>query len=678
MGRRTGRPEKPATGGEVKAASSVLRRIGAAEATASILMVDDRPANLVALEAILDQLGAQLVRANSGEEALKAIEEGDFAVILMDVRMPGMDGLRAIELIKQREESARIPIILLTAVSIDTSDIAGGYERGAVDFILKPFDPVILRSKVSVFVDLYLKEQMIKRQAELLRQREREAFERRSEQRFRALMDALPQCVWAARSDRQFYYWNKKATEYSGDPGNESVSYDRILEQVHPEDRDLAAREWNAATQAESDATCQVRLKRNSDGEFAWFLVRIVPLRESEKLTGWIVAATDIDTQHHALEQAEAANRMKEEFLAIVSHELRNPLNAIKVWTHLLRQGTLDPRKKEKAMEAIERNVDLQTSLVEDILDVSSIVRGRMKLTLRPQRLAPIVEAAIAAVKPGAEAKGVDLVYECNAPMETVSADPERLQQVFWNLLANALKFTPRDGKVTVRVSRQGHQAVVMVRDTGQGISSDFLPYVFDRFRQAESPYTRVYGGLGLGLAIARQLVELHGGNISVDSDGTDKGATFWILLPVKEKLVEPRPEDQHHHEQTVFQRGLSVLVVEDQLDSREALAEALESLGARVKTAASVKDALQCLETETPSLMISDIAMPQADGFELIRKVRERISCDKMPAIAITGLSRLAEQEKALEAGFQVCIVKPASLQLLSESIQRLTQRVG
>ena len=655
-----------------------MRRIGAAEATASILMVDDRPANLVALEAILDPLGAQLVRANSGEEALKAIEEGDFAVILMDVRMPGMDGLRAIELIKQREESAKIPIILLTAVSIDTSDITGGYALGAVDFILKPFDPVILRSKVSVFVDLYLKEQMIKRQAELLRQREREAFERRSEQRFRALMDALPQCVWAARSDRQFYYWNKRAAEYSGDPGNESVSYDRLLMQVHPEDRDLAAKEWNAATQSESDATCQVRLKRNADGEFAWFLVRIVPLRESEKLTGWIVAATDIDTQHHALEQAEAANRMKEEFLAIVSHELRNPLNAIKVWTHLLRQGTLDPRKKEKAMEAIERNVDLQTSLVEDILDVSSIVRGRMKLTLRPQRLAPIVEAAIAAVKPGAEAKGVDLVYECNAPMETVSADPERLQQVFWNLLANALKFTPRDGKVTVRVSRQGHQAVVMVRDTGQGISADFLPYVFDRFRQAESPYTRVYGGLGLGLAIARQLVELHGGNISVDSDGADKGATFWILLPVKEKLAEPRPEDQHNDEQTVFHRGLSVLVVEDQLDSREALAEALESLGARVKTAASVKDALQCLETETPSLMISDIAMPQADGFELIRKVRERISGDKMPAIAITGLSRLAEQEKALEAGFQVCIVKPASLQLLSESIQRLTQRVA
>lgn len=654
----------------------MAKRTGAADANASILLVDDRAANLVALEAILDSLEARLVKASSGEEALKRVSEEDFAVILMDVRMPGMDGLRAIELIKQREDSARIPIILLTAVSIDSSDISGGYALGAVDFILKPFDPVILRSKVSVFVDLYLKEQMIKRQAELLRKRERDAFERRSEQRFRALMDALPQCVWAARADQKFYYWNKRAAEYSGEPTNEPVASEQVLVQVHPDDRQLADAEWEAATREERDATCQVRLRRKRDDAYAWFLIRIVPMRESEKLTGWIVAATDVDVQHHALEQAEAANRMKEEFLAIVSHELRNPLNAIKVWIHLLRRGTLDPAKREKAIETIERNVDLQTSLIEDILDVSSIVRGRVKLTLRPQLLSPIIEAAMTVVKPGAEAKGVELVYDCEAPQEIVSADAERLQQVFWNLLSNAVKFTPRGGKVTVRLSRQGHQAIVMVRDSGQGISQEFLPYMFDRFRQAESPYTRINGGLGLGLAIVRQLVELHGGNVTADSEGSDKGSTFWILLPIKEKAAETHFADRRIDAAEAQLRNLSVLVVEDQLDSREALAEALESLGARVKTAASVPDALQCLERETPSLLISDIAMPLADGFELIRKVRERISSEKMPAIAITGLSRLAEQEKALEAGFQVCIVKPASLQLLSESIQRLTAR--
>ena len=660
----------------MKAGTSTIRRIGPAEATASILLVDDRPANLLALEAILDPLEQRLVKANSGEEALKRIREEDFAVILMDVRMPEMDGLRAIELIKQREESARIPIILLSAVAIDSSDIAGGYALGAVDFILKPFEPEILRSKVSVFVDLYLKEAMIKRQAELLRQREREAFERRSEQRFRALMDALPECVWAVRSDKQFYYRNKIAAEYLGALEDEPVSYARLLAQVHPEDKGVLDSEWEAATSAECDATFQVRLKRHRDSEFAWFLFRIVPLRESEKVTGWIVAATDIDAQHRALQQAEAANRMKEEFLAIVSHELRNPLNAIKVWTHLLRQGTLDPKKKEKAMETIERNVDLQTSLIEDILDLSSIVRGKLKLTLRPQLLAPIVEAALAAVRPGAEAKGVELEYECEAQTVAVSADAERLQQVFWNLLSNAVKFTPREGKVIVRVSRQEHQAVVTVRDTGQGISADFLPYVFDRFRQAEGPYTRINGGLGLGLAIVRQLVELHGGNVTAQSEGVDQGATFSISLPAREKAAEPYLEGHDDKGRATILRDLSVLVVEDQVDSREALAEGLESFGARVKTASSVKDALLCLEKETPSLMISDIAMPLADGFELIRKVRERIPSEQMPAIAITGLSRPAERVRAIAAGFQACLSKPASLELLSESIQRLTAR--
>jgi PAS domain S-box-containing protein len=676
MRRRIENLKKAAKGGQMKAGSSLARRIGQADATASILLVDDRPSNLLALEAILDPLEQRLVKANSGEEALAKVNEEDFAVILMDVRMPGMDGLRAIELIKQREESARIPIILLTAVSIDSADIAGGYALGAVDFILKPFDPVILRSKVNVFVDLYLKEQMIKRQAELLRNREREAFERRSEQRFRALMDALPQCVWAARANKEFYYRNKIAAEHLGAREDEPVSYGRLLAQVHPEDKELLNAEWEAATAAESEATFQVRLKRHRDGEFAWFLFRIVPLRESENVTGWIVAATDVDTQHRALEQAEAANRMKEEFLAVVSHELRNPLNAIKVWTHLLRQGTLDSLKREKAMETIERNVDLQTSLIEDILDLSSIVRGKMKLTLRPIPVAPIVEAALAAVRPAAEAKGIELHFECEAPAVTVSADPERLQQVFWNLLSNAVKFTPRGGEVTVGLSRDEHQAIVTVRDTGQGISRDFLPYVFDRFRQAEGPYTRINGGLGLGLAIVRQLVELHGGKVTADSEGIDRGATFRILLPVKDRADEAYPEAHNDTRRASFLRDLSVLVVEDQLDSREALAEGLESFGARVKTAASVKEALQCLERETPSLLISDIAMPLADGFELIRKVRERIPSERMPAIAITGLSRPAEQEKALKAGFDVCIVKPASLKALSESIQLLTAR--
>src|ERR1700730_12180813 len=288
----------------MKSAISLAGRIASAEAQASILLVDDRPANLLALEAILDPLGQRLVRAISGEEALKHVSEEDFAVILMDVRMPGMDGLRAVELIKQREQSASIPIILLTAVSFDSSDVVSGYARGVVDFLLKPFDPEILRSKVSVFLDLYLKEQMIKRQAALLRNRDREAFERRNAQRFRSLMDALPQCVWIAASDLLFYYSNRRAIEYIGVPVREPMPFGRLLEFVHPEDRTPAQAEWEMATGSERTAEVQARLRHDSDGEFRWFLVRGVPERdESDKVTRWIVSGQGMATEHEALQR---------------------------------------------------------------------------------------------------------------------------------------------------------------------------------------------------------------------------------------------------------------------------------------------------------------------------------------------------------------------------------------
>ena len=379
---------------------------------ASILLVDDRPANLLALEAILDPLDQRLVRATSGEEALEKLADEEFAVILMDVRMPGMDGLRTAEVICQRESAARVPIIFLTAVPIGNADVASGYARGAVDFLLKPFDPEILRSKVSVFVDLHQKEQMIKRQSALLRQRERDAFERRSELRFRALMDALPQSVWVARADLTFYYWNQRAVDYIGIQATIAVPAERLFEFVHPDDLPALKAEWDVSTANQRSMEVQVRLRRHTDGAYRWFLMRGVPqLDESGKLTGWIVAATDIDSEHQALRDAEAASRMKEEFLATVSHELRNPLNAITGWVHLLRSEKLDLSKSSKALETIERNVHLQTALIDDILDLSRIMRGKINLSFRSVRMGAVVAAALAAVRPTADAKGVVLEY---------------------------------------------------------------------------------------------------------------------------------------------------------------------------------------------------------------------------------------------------------------------------
>jgi PAS domain S-box-containing protein len=655
---------------------SHIERIPAGAAMkAGILLVDDRPANLLALEAILDPLDQRLVRAMSGEEALAKLAGEEFAVILMDVRMPGMDGLRTAEIISQRESAARVPIIFLTAVPIVDADVVSGYARGAVDFLLKPFDPEILRSKVSVFVDLYQKEQMIKRQAGLLRQRDREAFERRSELRFRSLMDALPQCVWVARADLTFYYWNKRAVDYIGIPASVEISADQLFEFVHVEDRDTIRSEWELCTANQRSAEVRVRLRRHADGAYRWFLVRGVPQQdESGKVTGWVVAATDIDAEHHALEEAEDASRMKEQFLATVSHELRNPLNAIMGWVHLLRSGNLDTPKSSKALETIERNVHLQTALIDDILDVSRIIRGKINLTFRPIRMGAVVDAALAAVRPTADVKGVALEYEMAAESDEISGDTDRLQQVVWNLLANAIKFTPRDGLVTVRVERHGDELTLSVRDTGQGISADFLPHVFDRFTQADSGSTRAHGGLGLGLAIVRHLVELHAGTVEASSAGQGQGATFSVRLPIHNSKATNLGNDQRKTSALPLKlAGVSILVVDDELDSREVLAEILREYGAQTRTAASASEALAEIARSTPQVLLSDIGMPSVDGYELIRGIRERIPDQEMIALALTGLGSGKDKERALAEGFQQCIVKPVEPGLLVEAIERL-----
>ena len=576
-------------------ASRLEKDTSGAGVKANILLVDDRPANLLALEAILDPLDQRLVRATSGEEALEKLADEEFAVILMDVRMPGMDGLRTAEVICQRESAARVPIIFLTAVPIGNADVASGYARGAVDFLLKPFDPEILRSKVSVFVDLHQKEQMIKRQSALLRQREREAFERRSELRFRSLMDALPQCVWVARADLTFYYWNQRAVDYIGIQASMAVSAERLFEFVHPDDLPKLKAEWELATANQHSAEIQVRLRRHADGEYRWFLMRAVPqLDESENVTGWIVAATDIDTEHHALQEAEAASRMKEEFLATVSHELRNPLNAIMGWVHLLRSEKLDLAKSSKALETIERNVHLQTALIDDILDVSRIMQGKINLTFRSVRMSAVVEAALAAVRPTADAKGVALEYQRTADSDEISGDADRLQQILWNLLSNAIKFTPRNGRVTVCMERHDGELTLSVIDTGQGISQDFLPHVFDRFSQADSGSTRAHGGLGLGLAIVRHLVELHAGTVEASSAGAGQGATFSVRLPIKDsKSVTAGDEQGQALARPLQLEGVSILVVDDEPDSREVLAELLRQYGAQTRTASSAEEAL-------------------------------------------------------------------------------------
>ena len=368
--------------------------------------------------------------------------------------------------------------------------------------------------------------------------------------------------------------------------------------------------------------------------------------------------------------QAREANRLKDEFLATLSHELRTPLTAILGWASMLMTGGFDAETTRRAVETIERNARAQRQIVEDVLDVSRIITGKLRLELRPVELRPLVQHAVETVGPAAEAKGVYLSTLLAPDVDVVSADPERLQQVLWNLLSNSVKFTPRGGRVEVELRREGAQAVLRVSDTGQGISQDFLPHVFDRFRQADMGTTRQHGGLGLGLAIVRHLVELHGGEVTAASAGLGAGATFTVRLPIRPARQKgaatehdaARPAASAEAARPASLAGTRVLLVEDEEDARGMLTALLEAEGARVTAVASAGEAWGALESAGCDVLVSDIAMPGEDGYSLIARVRERDARrgSKTPAVAITAYARDEDRARSLAAGFDAHVSKP------------------
>ena len=645
-----------------------------------VLMVDDHPPNLVALEAILAPLGQELVQATSGADALRKLLDGDFAVILMDVQMPGMDGMQAVKLIKERPRNKHIPIIFLTAISKDPANIFRGYQEGAVDYLLKPFDPEILRAKVSVFVDLWRKGEQIKRQAAMLRASELIALERKSETRFRALTDSMPQCVWAAHKDGEIYFCNRVWTEYAG-PDAGITFFDAVPDDEIPDLREA----WRAAVRGGQPLEREQRLRRH-DGQWRWHLCRVVPERDERgAVVGWIATATDIDQQKRienanaqlllsekeARSQAEIANRTKDEFLATVSHELRTPLNAILGWTRMLRTGAVEEKALARALETIERNARAQSQLIEDILDVSRIIAGKLRVHVRKIDLHAVVRGAMDAVQPAAAAKGVELVAELAPDASEFCGDPDRLQQITWNLVANAIKFTPKGGLVTVALRSVDAQVEIAVTDNGSGIPADFLPHVFDRFRQADSSITRMQGGLGLGLAIVRHLVEVHGGTVQAESEGEGMGSRFTVRMPVRAAAPDEVPKlvsaavsingGKGGLEGPTL-AGVDVLVVDDEADARELITAVLTNYGATVRVAGSVEEAIQLLRAQCPDVLVSDIGLPSEDGYALIKRVRA-LDADKggkVPAAALTAYASGEDHRRALAAGFQVHVTKP------------------
>lgn len=655
----------------------------------NVLLVDDHPENLLALEAILNSVSYNLVKANSGAEALRCLLNEDFAVILLDVQMPGMDGFETATLIRSRDRSRSTPIIFITAFSSNDKQVFKGYSLGAVDYLFKPLEPEILTSKVAVFVELFQKTVEVKRQATQLAAINTELS--KSEERFRTLCACSPLGIYLADVEGHCTYMNPRCQSICGLTVAENL-VDAWQRLVHPEDRDRVVGDWLAWLKTGQEFSTEFRLVCHET--VRWINVQSSPMfSDLGKLIGHVGTMRDVTDRKQAEEErgrliheqvarqeAERANQMKDEFLAILSHELRTPLNAILGWSKLLRAKKFDQETIDKALETIERNAKSQAQLIEDILDVSRILRGKLNLNLHPIQLESTIELVMDSLLPLAEAKSIVIELACSPGVGAVIGDSDRLQQVVWNLLSNAIKFTPEGGEVEVRLESVGDEAQIQVIDNGVGIASDVLPYVFDRFRQADSSTTRSYGGLGLGLAIVRHLVELHGGTVSAENNA-DKGAKFTVSLPV----VEGNPEGagdgwselNDATEALPTLANVQLLLVDDDDDTREFLIALLEQEGAIVRSVASVAEALAALEDYWPDVLLSDIGMPVADGYELIARVRkmEVHRGGKMPAIALTAYAREEERQRALEAGFQMHLSKPVEVDELIAEVAKLVE---
>jgi len=821
----------------------------------SVLIVDDVPSNLLALGAVLGPLGVRVVPVSSGREALERVREEEFAVVLLDVQMPEMDGFEVASRIRATDNGRELPIIFLTALHRDEAFVRRGYAAGAADYLTKPFDADVLRARVKAFVDLFQQREAVRRAQVALRTRERDDAMRRavvferiataalettdlseflrellqillsvsevadsatvllrsgeelsvrasvvvsqepSDERFKVRIGegfagriaalripmeisesgpdaALLGGVLSARGARALFgvpllsegqvlgvahVGSTRAAAFTDRDkrlvqavaeraawavskhqerarvheivnaapaliaifrGNEHAielanpTFERFFGRASPSFRaDGVIHASIARALASVHATgdpvfipeLPLELPGDSGQETRFINLTAQPLIGATGVRdNVLVFAVDVtaevrarrqieahqlertrllERERAARQQAETASRSKDEFLATISHELRTPLNAVIGWTARARAKA--PPELDRALAIIERNAQSQARIIEDMLDLSRVISGRLRLEIRPISLKDPVQGAVEAVRPAAEAKGVTVevdIFE-GAPL---SADPDRLQQVIWNLLSNAIKFTPRGGRVWVRARHESDKVTIQVIDTGEGLDAQFLPFVFEPFRQADGSTTRRHGGLGLGLAIVRQLVQAHGGVARVKSAGVGCGATFEVELPLMRAEAAPPSEEQSRDPSGIFDPvelpdtrldGLKIMVVDDEEDARALLVEVLGERGARVCTAESVAHALAQFAVFEPDVLVSDIGMPEADGYALIRQVRrlDPGAGGNIPAIALTAYARTQDVERALEAGFQRHLAKPVDAERLIGMIAQL-----
>lgn len=633
----------------------------------TVLVVDDNPATRYSTGRVIRAAGFRTAEAASGAEALEQIGQGVSAVVL-DVHLPDIDGFELCRMIRANPATSSLPVVHLSAQRIREEDRVTGLNAGADGYLVHPVEPAVLIATLQA----------------LIRARTAEDELRRSEQRFRAIYNEAQSGIALIDEDGRFADVNPALLRILGRRREEMVGQPAIAF-VPPQAR--SAFERHAATPSAERAPWRGELPLLHAGGYAVPLEWSISSRVEPGVR--IAIAIDVSERHElehrrrdVLEREQAArqlaehhSRTKDDFIAVLSHELRTPLNAILGWVHILkRRGA--PAEDSRGLDAIERNVKTQARIISDILDVSRINSGKLRLDREWADPAELVTSSLQALTASWNAKRLQVQTELAGAHSPAWLDPARFQQIFWNLMTNAIKFTPEGGRIDVRLRRDGPRLLLEVQDHGQGIASAFLPHLFERFTQSDAPGNRRHGGLGLGLSIVKHLVELHGGQVSATSEGAGRGTRMVVELPAEPAAgtaadasdTEGGPEADEPPVQ-----GLDLLVVEDDREAAEMITMVLSDRGARVRIAPDFDAALAALEQAWPDVMISDIGLPGRDGYELARRVREieqARGAQRLPMIALTAFGRAEDQRKALAAGFDTHLAKPLSPHALLRAI--------
>ena len=626
-----------------------------------ILNVDDYASARYARSVVLQRAGFRVVEAASAAEALRLIAAEPPVLAIVDVQLPDMNGTVLCRRLKEDEATAAILVVNISAAFSAGRDYAHGLEQGADAYLVEPMDPEMLVATIRA----------------LLRTRKAEDAVRLAAREWRLTFEAISDGACFVDADGKVTRCNARFGKLLG------VGEDLVGRSI----RDLLEPLVGAAARSFDLTLAAGRCEREVQAGPRWLRVAATPIPSelgAAAGTVWIVTdvserkrVDEISARMLTLEQqargdAEAANRTKDEFLAVLSHELRTPLTSMLGWLRMLRTSRLDAAGVDRAYEVLERSTRLQAQIVEDLLDVSRVISGKMILALSSTSLAAVIDGAVESVRSAAAAKHLAMTMAVDPDVRLV-ADAGRLQQVFVNLVANAVKFTPPGGRIDIRATSEAGRVVVAVTDTGRGISPDILPYIFEPFRQAEGAHRRVHTGLGLGLAIVRHLVELHGGTVSVASDGADRGSTFTITLPADiQPNATPHDPAEDGDPRTADLHGLRVLVVEDETDTREILDVLLRESGAEVVAVADAAAALRALASR-PDVLISDIGMPEVDGYDLIRQIRRLTpeSGGRTPAIALTAFAHGSDHREALRAGYDRHLPKPVDAVMLTRTVR-------